>query len=115
MARLYADEDFDYPIVKELRRLGHDVLTVQEAGQGNQATSDDAVLSFAIADGRAVVTLNRRHFLRLHRRTPAPPGIIICTWDADSVALAARIHEALSARSSFDNQLVRVRRPQRPR
>ena len=24
---LYADEDFPYPVVEELRRLGHDVLT----------------------------------------------------------------------------------------
>jgi hypothetical protein len=50
MARLYADEDFDYPIVEELRHLGHDVLTVQEAGQGNQATPDDAVLSFRVME-----------------------------------------------------------------
>ncbi len=33
MAALYADENFDYPVVLELRRLGHDVLTAQEAGQ----------------------------------------------------------------------------------
>ena len=30
---LYADEDFPYPVVEELRRLGHDVLTVQEDGR----------------------------------------------------------------------------------
>jgi hypothetical protein len=30
MARLYADEDFPRPVVEELRRLGHDVLTVQD-------------------------------------------------------------------------------------
>src|SRR5713101_5262356 len=34
MARLYADEDVDYPAVVQLRSLGHDVLTAQEAGQG---------------------------------------------------------------------------------
>jgi hypothetical protein len=28
--RLYADEDFPLPVVEELRRCGHDVLTVQE-------------------------------------------------------------------------------------
>ena len=32
MARLYADEDFDYPVVVELRRLGHDVLTTASPG-----------------------------------------------------------------------------------
>jgi hypothetical protein len=31
MARLYADEDFPLPVVEELRRLGHDVRTVQDA------------------------------------------------------------------------------------
>lgn len=36
MARLYADEDFDYPVVEELRQLGHDVLTVPEAGPGRR-------------------------------------------------------------------------------
>jgi hypothetical protein len=84
MARLYADEDFDYPIVVELRRLGHDVLTVQEAGQANQAIPDDAVLAFACAQGRAVITLNRWHFVRLHRLTPQHSGIIVCRWEPDA-------------------------------
>jgi len=35
MAQLYGDEDFSFPVTQELRRLGHDVLTVQEAGQAN--------------------------------------------------------------------------------
>ena len=47
MASFYADEDFDYPVVMELRQLGHDVLTVQEAGQAGQ--KDSAVLAFATA------------------------------------------------------------------
>jgi hypothetical protein len=33
MARLYADEDFDHQVVDELRCVGHDVQTVQDAGQ----------------------------------------------------------------------------------
>jgi uncharacterized protein DUF5615 len=33
MARLYADENFPLPVVEELRRLGHDVLTIYETGQ----------------------------------------------------------------------------------
>ena len=49
MARLYSDEDFSYPVVEELRRLGHDVLTAQEAGQGNLGVTDSAVLAFSIA------------------------------------------------------------------
>jgi hypothetical protein len=35
MARLYSNEHFPFPVVEELRRLGHDVLTIQETGQAN--------------------------------------------------------------------------------
>jgi hypothetical protein len=31
--QLYAEEDFFFPIVEGLRRLGHDVLTTQEDGR----------------------------------------------------------------------------------
>jgi len=41
MARLYADEDFSYPVVVRLRHLDHDILTAQEAGQTNQGIEDE--------------------------------------------------------------------------
>jgi predicted nuclease of predicted toxin-antitoxin system len=112
MARLYADEDFDYRVVEELRQLGHDVLTVQE---DDHASADDSqVLAFATVHGRAVLTHNRQHFIRLHRQTPAHSGIIICTRDNDFAALAARIHQAVSTAAPLDNQLIRVNRPATP-
>ncbi len=55
MARLYADEDFPRPVVEELRRLGHDVRTVQEAGRANQSIPDAQVLADASAGQRAVL------------------------------------------------------------
>ena len=30
MARLYTNENFPVPVAEELRRLGHDVLTIQD-------------------------------------------------------------------------------------
>jgi predicted nuclease of predicted toxin-antitoxin system len=42
-------------------------LTVQEAGNDNLGIPDEDVLAFAIRDNRAVVTLNRQDFIRLHR------------------------------------------------
>jgi len=111
MARLYADEDFDYPVVDELRRLGHDVLTVQEAGQANQRIPVSDVLAFATSLGRAVVTFNRHHFIRLHRQVQTHPGIVVCTWDTDAVSLSSRIHQALLHCSTLDNQLLRINRP----
>ena len=46
MARLYADENFPFPVVEALRNFGHDVLTVLEADQAEQAIPDDEVLAF---------------------------------------------------------------------
>ncbi len=38
MARFYADENFRYPVTEVLRRLGHDVLTAQDAGARAKAS-----------------------------------------------------------------------------
>ena len=111
MAKLYTDEDFDYPVVTQLRLLSHDVLTAQQAGQAQQRVPDQAVLAFAVAQGRALLTHNRRHFIRLHRLSSSHCGIIVCTRDDDSIALAGRIHQALATLASLDGQLVRVIRP----
>jgi hypothetical protein len=35
MARLYTNENIPMPVVAELRRLGHDVLTSLDAGNAN--------------------------------------------------------------------------------
>ena len=80
-ARLYANENFPFPVVEELRRRGHDAITVSETGKANQQVSDDQVLEFAISDERAVLTFNRKHFFRLHRQRPDHRGIVACTYD----------------------------------
>lgn len=114
MANLYADENFHYGVVKELRHFGHDVLTAREAGQADQGIPDPDVLAYAIGLGRAVLTHNRRHFVRLHRQTSIHCGIIVCTSDTNHVALAQRIHQALLTESSLDNNLLRINKPAKP-
>ena len=109
MALLYADEDFDYPVVERLRRLGYDVLTVQQAGR--RGGSDPQVLAYATAAGRAVLTHNRWDFERLHRQDPNHSGIISCTEDEDMGALAARIDQAIAAAGPLAGQHIRVNRP----
>jgi hypothetical protein len=111
VARLYADEDFSYPVIQRLRQLGHDILTAHEAGQASQGIEDAAVLAFATAAGRAVLTFNRRHFIRLHDEVSSHAGIIMCTRDDDVVALANRIHQQLQGTPILLNQLLRVYRP----
>lgn len=89
MARLYADEQFPRIVVKLLRALGHDILTVQEAGKANQRIPDEEVLAFAIADNRTILTINRSDFKRL----------------------ANQIHEAITNTADLTNILIRINRP----
>ena len=113
MARLFADENSPFPVVEALRRMGHDVVTVADAGKAGQALTDKAILAFAAADQRAVVTLNRRHFVRLHASEPNHAGIIVCSLDLDFDGQAARIDQAVGTQQSLVGRLIRVNRPQR--
>ncbi|MDZ4403963.1 DUF5615 family PIN-like protein [Prosthecobacter sp.] len=110
IARLYSNENFPLPVVEELRRLGHDVLTTRDAGKSNEGIPDDEVLRFAKENGRAVITHNRQDFIRLHRQSPGHAGIIVCTDNPDFPALAAKVHAQLEAMESLKGQLVRVNR-----
>jgi hypothetical protein len=66
MARFYSNENFPKQVVDELAsRYGHDVLTTVVAGNANRAVPDEHVLKFAVAQNRVLLTLNRRHFVRL--------------------------------------------------
>ncbi len=108
---LYADEDFSFPVVEELRRLGHDVVTAQE--DGRTATPDPDVLARAHSLGRAVVTYNRRHFERLHRQGADHSGILSATHDSDFPGLAARLHAMLGGLTP-GRWCLRVNRPPSP-
>ena len=111
MARLYADENFPLPVVEELRRLGHDVVTSWEADNAGRAQPDVEVLAFATAEQRGLLTLNRKHFIRLHRARPVHAGILVCTFDPDFVGQAERIHGAVAERLDLARQLIRINRP----
>jgi Domain of unknown function (DUF5615) len=111
MARLYADEQFPLEVVEHLCRLGHDVLTVQGAGNANLKIPDELVLEFATSNERVVLTLNRRDFKRLHKSQLSHAGIIICTDDEDRFALAARIDAAIVSERMLSGKLISVVRP----
>lgn len=111
MARFYSNENFPLPVVQALREFGHDVLTVQEAAQDNRAIPDEDVLAFAHSQGRAVLTINRKDFLRLHRTSPSHSGILICTADRDFAEQARRIHDEVVQYNSLTGLLIRINRP----
>lgn len=101
-------------VVRQLRQLGHNVLTSYEAGQANQRIPDDEVLAFATRQDRIVVTLNRMDFIRLHKQGVSHGGIVVCTSDPDFQRQAERIDAALADRGVMENQLVRVNKPDHP-
>jgi|SRR5690242_11578069 predicted nuclease of predicted toxin-antitoxin system len=108
---LYADENFPLRVIEELRRLGLDVLTAFEDGRANQSTTDQVILARASELGRAILTLNRRDFKRLHFQVPDHAGIIICTEDPDRVGQAKRIAQAITEAGDLGAKLIRVYRP----
>lgn len=99
MAALYANENFPFQVIEELRRLGHAVLTTLETGRAGRAIPDEEVLSFAIEQKRALLTLNRRDFIRLNRLS------------SDHAGQAERIHQAVLANEPLKGKLIRVNRP----
>ncbi|MEH2324765.1 MAG: DUF5615 family PIN-like protein [Nostoc sp.] len=111
MVRFYADEQFPFPVVELLRALGHDVLTVQEAGNADKGIPDEEVLAFATSQKRSILTINRLDFIRLHRRDSNHFGIIVCTNNRNWEQFTARIDEAVTAEEPLQGKLIRVVRP----
>lgn len=63
--KLVLDEHFSFKIAEQLRRSGHDVVAVVEVVELRQM-SDEDLLRWAHANGRAVVTENVQDFLPIH-------------------------------------------------
>jgi predicted nuclease of predicted toxin-antitoxin system len=112
VARLLADENMPLAVVEELRSQGHDVVTLVRSLLGT-GVSDTEILARARFEKRAVLTLDRRDFFRLHREQPDHEGIIACTFDPDSAGQARRVHAALPAEGVLRGILLRVNRPPR--
>jgi predicted nuclease of predicted toxin-antitoxin system len=111
MVRLYANENFPIAAVHILRNFGYDVITTHEVGQSNLRIPDENVLIYAISEKRAVITVNRKDFIRLHRSNPDHFGIIVCTKNDDFENFAACIHKTLQKQGSdVSKQLIRVYR-----
>ncbi len=121
MIKLYSNENFPMDIVRELRRLGYDVVTFYDAGQANQGIPDEDVLRFATQQERAVITLNRDDFIALHRSGISHNGIIICKTDRDYIGQAQTLHAYLQEELSknpmgtLQERLIRVKKQNQPK
>ena len=108
MFRFYANENLSFILVKELRDLGHDVLTSYEAGNANQRIPDERVLAEATMNNRCVVTFNRDDFLQLHRSGTEHSGIIIFKDDRDRLNQVLTLQKYLITQQTLQNRLIRV-------
>ena len=86
-------------------------MTTRDAGQCNQAIPDEELLAFAVADGREVLTFDRKHVIRLQSIPTDHRGILASMFDPDFSGQAERIHEAVGKLATLDGQLIRVNRP----
>jgi hypothetical protein len=66
---LLLDEMFSDAIAARLRAMGHDVRSVVAIPE-LVSSSDDKLLAWATADGRALVTANIRDFVQISARSP---------------------------------------------
>lgn len=108
--RFYADENFPLDTVIELRRLGHDVLTMFEDGRANKSIPDESVLKRSIKLERVLLTINRLDFKRLHNADSNHAGIVICTFDPDFVNQASCIDEVCRNSDKVEGTLLRTYR-----
>jgi hypothetical protein len=110
VAHLFSDENFPHPVVERLRELGHIVTTLQDQGKASISLPDPDVLLLASEAQSALLTLNRRHFIRLHRQHPEHCGIIVCTVNPDFDTLAQQIDQEIGRAGSLTGKLLRINR-----
>ncbi|MGC9395633.1 MAG: DUF5615 family PIN-like protein [Anaerolineae bacterium] len=106
---LYFDEDIANEIVENLRHRGFNVLCARDTQRLSLA--DEAQLTFAVAQQRAIVTHNRQDFEKLHKhylenRHPHW-GIIIAKRRRDSSIVVRKLLTILdsSTADEFREQL----------
>ncbi len=68
------------------------------------------MLAFAVSENRAVLTQNRRYFIRQQGLQPDDAGIIVCRGEDDLTIMAANINQAISSLETLTGQVIRVDR-----
>lgn len=110
MASFYTNENLPIKIAQYLRQMGHNVLTLHEAGKANQRIPDEDVLAFAAQSGRILLTLNRWDFIVLHTKSTQHAGIMVCTQNPNLLQQAEQIDKAVTEAGNMKEILIRVNR-----
>lgn len=72
--KMFANENLFEPIIEYLKDLGHNVLSIRDAGLSG--ISDDEVYKLACKENRVIITMDK-DFSRLFRFSPEKCGGII--------------------------------------
>ncbi len=84
--RLLLDEDSGaHALANALRADGHDVERVVDVGDLGPGSSDDAVLAYAVAANRVLISKNGADFAEIATRPGAPghPGVLVVHYTPD--------------------------------
>jgi hypothetical protein len=114
MARLLADANFPRPVTDRLRRLGHDIKTVQQVegtSRPENPMTDAQVLNLATQEKRAVLTLNIADFEAEGGKLPGHEGIVACRLDLDSRRQARQIDRAIKGKKHLTAQIIYITPP----
>lgn len=74
--RYYLDEDVEGPVAGQLRRHGIDAVSAHDLGRAGKRIADREQFSFAVEDGRTLVT-HDRHFVTLGGEVMPHAGVIL--------------------------------------
>lgn len=116
LIRFYSNENLDADLVQVIREFGYDVLTSYEANQANQSIPDNAVLQYAIADNRCILTFDRSDFLTLHRSMINHCGIVACREMNDDYSVQVQaLHEYVNyGQANLQNRFLRLLKRNKP-
>jgi len=93
--KLYTDEHIDPALAVQLRQVGYDTQSTQEAGLANQNVGDEDQLIYAAGQGRALLTFNIADFIDLDREWKASgrahAGIIVSAEITNFAELFRRV------------------------
>jgi hypothetical protein len=103
--RYFMDEHYPAPVTRDLRRLGIDVLTAQDAGRGGLPDTDQ--LAFATAGERVMVTFDI-DYLALHQSGIHHAGIAWCREQKYGIGMLIQLLQLLPAVSDRDQMRNRV-------
>jgi predicted nuclease of predicted toxin-antitoxin system len=102
--KLLIDEMYPPAIAEQLRKAGHDAISVQE-DPGARALDDSAVCGLALSAGRAVVSENAADFLRILRYRAATgepaPALVITSNRSFPRRSASFVGQAVRALCAF--------------